>query len=121
MIKSMDYALRRQLVPDHGQPGRVARFVRNGKYLNHPQRFFNQYLIGFLFNNLAVVSGMAFLCMLLATTWRCLDSNWLGGWIFLYLPPGGRWSELWRPFLPAALCLSCWAVCWVGTYLKSMW
>src|SRR5262249_15067879 len=92
-----DEHLRRQLVPDPAQPERVARFVRGGKYLNHPKRFFNQYLVGLVFNNLAVLSGMAFACMLLAFLWRLLDTNWLGGLLYLYLPPWGHpfaWTEM---------------------------
>jgi hypothetical protein len=120
-LSDKDDSLRQQLVPNPAQPERVARFVRHGKYLNHPGRFFNQYLFGLVFNNLAILSGLAFACMALAWMWRLLDCNLIGGFIYSYLPPAGKWTELWRPFLPAGVFLAAWVFAWGAIYVRSLW
>lgn len=112
--------MRRQLRIGPAQPPRVVEFVRNGKYLNRPESFTNLYVIGLLFNNLAIFSGLALACMFVAFLWRVLDINCVANWIYFYVPPGRFWTELWRPFLPAAVLALLWLACWVGGFFWSL-
>jgi hypothetical protein len=116
-----DEEMRGQLVAAPAQPERVVRFVRNGKFLSRPESFTNLYLIGLFLNNLALFSGLAFVCMAIAFLWRLLDTNLLGGFLYLYLPPAKFWTELWRPFLPAVLFFILWLVAWGWAFARSLW
>jgi predicted acylesterase/phospholipase RssA len=116
-----DPEMRGQLVAAPAQPQRIVHFVRNGKYLSRPESFTNRYLIGLVLNNLAMFSGLAFVCLAIAFLWRLLDTNLLGGFLYLYLPPTRTWTELWRPFLPAVLFFSLWVLAWSWAFARSLW
>jgi hypothetical protein len=111
--------LLKQLRVPTGQPKRVIKFIRHGKYLNRPRQFWSQYLIGLLLNNLVIFSGLACVCMAFATAWRVLDTNTVIGFLYRYESLGRLRTEAYRPFLPAILCFIAWLVVWIVSYLKS--
>jgi predicted acylesterase/phospholipase RssA len=116
-VTKNDPTIREQLVATPAEPDRVVRFVRNGKYLYHPRAFFNQHLIGVIWNNLAMLSGLALVCMTVAYLWRVLDSNEVVAFLYTSpLPVAELWTELWRPFLPGVLLLLAWLVAWFAVY-----
>jgi hypothetical protein len=113
--------LNEELRPEHNgkQPERVRRFIRHGQYLDHPLRFVNGYLIGLVLNNLALFSGVVFVCVLLAWLWRWLDTYPIAEWLYAKTAGWGwfRVREINRPFLPATLLLLLWLSGWVVAYL----
>lgn len=98
------------------QPNRVRDFVRGGQYLNHPVVFSNRYLMGLIFNNVALFSGLLAVCVAIAWLWRwLLDEDEHAR--FLHLGSGGLILEWHRPFLPAILVFSVWLLVWCGYLL----
>jgi hypothetical protein len=118
-LSENDAILREQLRAQSGQPERVVRFARHGKYLNRPRSFLNFYLMGLFLNNLSIFSGLACLCMAIAFVWRLLDTNSIGGFLYLYLPPTPHWTELWRPFLPSLVFFFLWLLAWVTAFARA--
>jgi hypothetical protein len=109
--------LKKELVQDEnaaGQPDRVKRFARHGRYLYHPLLFANSYLVGLVLNALALVSGLVFLCALASYLWRLIDLPGWSDWLLVQTSSLGFWSiQEWnRPLLPAALLALTWLFMW---------
>lgn len=98
----------------HKQSRDVLRLTYGGYYLLRPLSLLNKYLIGVVFNNLAVLTAMVAVCASVAFLWRSLDYPWVRDRLALFY----LGSDLVAPFIPFFLLAACWIVAWVLSYFQ---
>ncbi len=126
-------------IPTSGcQPESILKMARNGKYLGDANQAPSRYSIGFFCTNLAILSIVGLLCLIIAYCWRSLDSNYVVNYLYYQYPTtiakalnqliperlglnedqGNpiRLTESIRPLLPAILLLLLWISCWLLAY-----
>lgn len=103
--------------PDGSQPKAVIDLLRGGKYLKRPLLLFDQYLIGLVLNNLAILGGLIFACATVAYAWRVMDAPTVHRWLSWI--SDGRILDSNRPFIPACFFLSIWLLAWAVKWLNT--
>jgi predicted acylesterase/phospholipase RssA len=103
------------------QPRAVLALARNGKYLDRMDQVWSRYSIGLFYTNIAILSVLVFVCLLIAYCWRAMDDNVAVYWLYYrlheylrrYTATEYRLSEAIRPFLPGLLLLCFWMAAWM--------
>ncbi|MFM7059150.1 MAG: hypothetical protein ACKO2P_19740 [Planctomycetota bacterium] len=99
----------------NGPAGRsVRQLIYGGDYIVDGLTAFNKYLIGLLFNNLAVISLMISMAALVALLWRCFDFPVVREHLKLF----DLSTDFVVPFIPAALLGTLWVIAWLLSYYR---
>jgi predicted acylesterase/phospholipase RssA len=131
--------LRQRLTGQDGkQPPEVIRLARNGKYLDRMDKVWNHFSIGLIYNNLALLSVLVFVCLAVAYCWRAMDEEPVVRWLYngahYTLVPVGPdepdprtgfnmnyiLKETVRPFLPAVVLGLLWFLVWSLPYVWAL-
>lgn len=98
-----------------GAQGRsVRQLIYGGDYIVDGLTAFNKYLIGLLFNNLAVISLMVSIAALVAWFWRLFDYPVVRDYLTLFDVA----QDFTVPFIPGALFGSLWIFAWLLSYYR---
>ena len=100
--------------PGHKQPRPIQKFVHNGSFLKKPGRLFNEYLIGVIMINFAVMTAAISVCAGIAYIWRCFDLPVVRDRLKIL-----DWDhDLYAPFFPFFIFAVLWLLAWLASYLR---
>jgi len=99
----------------NGRSGRsVRQLIYGGDYIVDGLTAFNKYMIGLLFNNMAVFSLMIALAALVAWLWRCFDLPVIREHLKLF----DLSTDFFVPFIPGTIFGSLWVIAWLLSYYR---
>ncbi len=102
---------------DSRQPPDVQRFIYGGRYLVKPWEIANKFLIGLVFINATVLSGLVAVCTVVALLWRSLDYDAVRDQAML-LGIEGFDGDVISPFWPFFVFGVFWLTAWVVSYWR---